>query len=216
MLELCGRKYKDAELILDDITSLKVLKESLKEEKRSVFYTLLTNTLGNLEENDRKKSIESIRECMNSGDLLVLELYRRIEELKGAPKNLEKIKLGSILYEDDLLKNMRSKLPKKATLADYLKAFGLPEPYLHSLAQQNEYSELSFFNSIKHVHSEYNPDTHDVIVSEVVDGDFFNRKPVFLSHRWSYNEIKNSFTSREMEIDVIPTEKTYFCTAWKI
>ncbi|MEM5834680.1 MAG: class I SAM-dependent methyltransferase [Candidatus Aenigmatarchaeota archaeon] len=229
MLEICKERYPDAEVIRDDIRSLKKLRRLIKSEERPKFFTLLTNTLGNFELKDRERIVRNVRSLMGDQDLLIAELYKRPELLV----------LGSGLLPDTFLKLKVRPLDFKE--ASFSKAtplfkvfpfnFYLANPentwMLYSFSQQFHYGEMEFVRKVvgKVGQVAYWPKTGDIVVyklrehkkrtihkEKVLDErEDLERcfEPVILSHRWEGKEIASLFIKAGFLGYVLNGESTF-------
>jgi hypothetical protein len=233
MLKLCKERHPDAELLKDDLGSLRKLKKVLKEEDRPIYFTLFTNTLGNfVPEDSRRKVVKSIRNVMKGRDLLVAELYKRYELLvidPGLlPKRHLKTRVGIIDLEKREIIGTRPFL-KLELMNDYMKDPRLVW-MLHSMAQQEDYGDLKVVQKAvgKMGHSAYWPETGDLVIyraREPAQGESrvygvalipgereeFEKyfEPMITSHRWEGMEMGKIFVGAGLWGEFINGETSF-------
>jgi len=216
MIEHCKTKHPDAEVLKDDMRSLKKLRKYLKNETRPVIYTLLTNTLGNVESVDRSRTLKAIRDCMKNEDLFISELYIHPIETAQDPNLIpESFMKTKVRFIDPVKKELGTAIPLYK-LFPYSLAVKNPELswVLHAYEQQEYYAEMDFIREVvgRNIHTSFNAETNNIEVYRARD-----RKSVFLrkilreatrrkekfddyfelvviSHRWTGLEIAKEFT----------------------
>ncbi len=231
MLKLCKERHPDAELIQDDLLHLKKLGKVLKKEKRPVFLTLMTNTLGNFSSDNRPRVVKSIRNVMKDDDLLVAELYKRPELVATDPGLFPSRHLKTKVRIIDFEKRKLSEpipILKIPPFRDYAKNPQLSW-LLHSMAQQEHYGDLKLFQKVmgKAGHSAYWPETGDMVIYKLRKGKpgdtqfygvtvksrrgEFERywEPVIISHRWNAMEMADIFYKAGLSGSAINREKAY-------
>jgi hypothetical protein len=211
MLDLCRERHSHAELLKDDLRSLRELKEILKDDGRPVIYTLLSNTLGNFETSEiRKGVVKTVRGLMKEDDLFVAELYKRPELLVTDPGLIPDFFLKTKVRVVDFERKQLSE-PIPLIKVPVMKSFINPEYawVLHSLDQQQHYSELKCVQVAvgDFGHSAYNPETGDMVVYRKEAGKDF--EPVFVSHRWEGMELASTFLGADLLGDTINGEDSF-------
>jgi hypothetical protein len=215
MLKLCKEKYPHVEVIKDDMRSLKKLKKYLRSETGPIIFTLLTNSLGNLEMVDRRRSLMAIRDCMKDEDLLISELYRHPIEVARdpnlIPENFINTKVRTI---DFSTKELGTAIPLYK-MFPYVLAAKNPELswILHVFDQQAYYAEMDFIRNVigQSLQTNYNFETNNIEVYRPRDrksvflrktlrkitgrnanfSDYFDL--VLFSHRWTGTEMARDF-----------------------
>ncbi|MEM5791065.1 MAG: class I SAM-dependent methyltransferase [Candidatus Aenigmatarchaeota archaeon] len=212
MLEICKERYSDAEVVRDDIRSLKKLRELLKNEDRPKFLTILTNTLGNFKVDERKRIVRNVRSLMKNQDLLVTELYKRPELLTVDPGLIPEELIGIKIRPIDLEnKTVSEPIPLIKTFP--FNFYSVLAPWtLHSMSQELHYSEMKSIQKIvgKVGYSAYWPKTGDMVIYKLrrykkdkISGNIEPERrevekyfePVIFSHRWEGMEIASTFTN---------------------
>lgn len=185
MLKFCKKVAekckKEVILIKDDLFDLRKLPKFVARERLPIIYICLLNTLGNFNERERKLVLSNIKKSMKEEDRLILCLY----------KVLDAVKINRFLKR--IHRKFYPKEEKKAK----------------EIYEMIEYALLPIFwdpimEKFKTVPTFwYNEKTHDIVVH-------LRKKRVFISHRFTKEEIRNLHKDVGLKLEKIVEGKLMY------
>lgn len=190
MLKFCTKRAKDCThrvvLIKGNLLKPKELAKVAVKEKKSVIYLSLINTFGNFTKEERLLVLRNIKSLLKKSDRIVLALYKRLHYTK----RMTYLKKMPMLQTKD-----SSDQPVLAELIEY----GLL-PFFWTQTMDRYHQLPKFW---------YDKETNDVVIH-------LNGKRLFISHRFTKEEIEQEFKSAGLKVGQIIDGKAMYIAVGKI